>query len=395
MEKYKMSFWNYVPLGTLDMNEAIDDWLKLGMNLPMSFKYDQNKHEKKDFLAFLDLCYEKGIKVIVDDRRTDFRTYLKKGYVYSKEEYRVGIKSAIDDFGTHPAVYGFSIGDEPWNCWDIAIDGMKICNEFAPDLTHYINLLPYWENDDDPNNDGFFVATGCRTVEDYKNAVIKYIKESGAKVISYDCYAQCSYFKKEKYIDRYFINLKLFGDVARECGVELWTTLMSVAHMSLREPTEDDIRYQISTAVASGALGLAWFFMYERGWDYSFRAAPFDLFYEKTKTYEYLSRQTRTFMKVFAPKLKDYKFVWAKHYKTCYGGFEEFKFNEEITNIEYLENAEPLIITKFENDKGEPLFAVTNNSNSKPTYVRITFGKGKLAGMTKGVWYAPGQMLLW
>lgn len=395
MAEYKMSFWNYVPIGKLNALQAVNDWEKLGMNYPTSFRYDPSQHSKKEFLKFLDMCQEKGMKVIVDDVRTDFRTYLKKGYVYSKEEYRSGIQNAINDFGAHPAVFGFSIGDEPWNCWDIAIDGMKTLNEFAPHLTHYVNLLPYWKNEGDENNDGLFTATGCRTVDEYKEAVIRYIKESGAKMICYDCYAQCSYFQKEKYIDRYFTNLKLFSEAAQECGVELWTCLLSVAHMSLREPTEDDIRYQISTAVASGALGLVWFFMYERGWDYSFRNAPFDLFYEKTRTYEYLSRQTRTFMQVFAPKLKGYKFVWAKHYKTCYGGFEEFKFDDEITNIEYVENEEPLIITKFENENGEPLFAVTNNSNCNPTYVKITFGAGKFAGKTKGVWYAPGQMLLW
>lgn len=395
MANYRMNFWNYVPLGDIDANQAVNDWEKLGMNVPTSFRFDPKKHSKDDFIAFLDLCQEKGMKVIVDDARTDFRSYLQKGYVYSEEEYRRGIQDAVNDFGAHPAVFGFSIGDEPWNCWNIAIFGMKTCNELAPRLMHYVNLLPYWKNDDDPNNDCLFEATGCRTPSEYSEAVSKFIVASGAKLISYDCYAQCSYFNKEKYIDRYFLNLKIIGDAARRNGVELWTSLLSVAHMSLRPPTEDDIRYQISTAVASGAVGLSWFFMYERNWDYSFRSAPFDLFYEKTQTYEYLSRQTRTFMQVFAPKLKDCKFVWAKHFKKAYGGFEELTFDDEIVRIEYLENEEPLIITKFEKENGEPLFAVTNNSNCNPTYVKITFGVGKHAGKTQGVWYAPGQMLLW
>lgn len=50
--KYKIGFWNYVETGVLDPEKAVEDWKALGMNTPMSFEFNPEKHDKKDMLQY-------------------------------------------------------------------------------------------------------------------------------------------------------------------------------------------------------------------------------------------------------------------------------------------------------------------------------------------------------
>ncbi len=385
MARIKISGWNYVPAGQIDTTQAVDDWQDLGLNYPMSFHFDAKKHDKAEFLKGLDECHKRGMRVIVDDRRTDYLTLVKSG----EEEYRSGVREAVADFGGHPAVFGFHIGDEPQKKdLETAIKAVQICNEYAPSLSHFINLLPYWDNIDD----GFYNATGARTSEEYCEVVSDFIKRSGVKLISYDCYAQCAYFDKEHYQGKYFENLRIFQKVAKENNVELFTCLLSVGHMSLRVPTEDDIRWQLSTAIASGCVGLSWFFIYERGLDGSFRNPPINLFWKKTATYEYLATQNRTFLEYYAKVFEPFEFVWSKHYGKSFGGYESFVPDENIISINYTINPSPLQISKFEGADGRTMMVVVNLNRTEPVCLDIQLGEKFNNRRHKNRWYAPGQM---
>ncbi len=384
MAKIKITGWNYVPVGKIDTKQAVADWEDLGLNYPMSFYYNAEKHDKNELLKCLDECHERGMKVIVDDSRTDFRTLLKIG----EEAYKKGVKEAVEDFGCHPATYGFHVGDEPdATTMEQAIRAVQICNEYAPDLTHFINLLPYWA--DDP--EGFERSTGAKTADEYGAVVADFIRRSGIKMISYDCYAQCCYFDKEFFQGVYFENLRVFQKAAKETGVELYTCLLSVGHWSLRVPDEDDIRWQLSTAIASGCVGLSWFFIYERGLDGSFRNPPINLLWKKTATYEYLSTQNRTFLENYAKVFEPYEFVWSKHFGQTFGGFEEFQADENITSIGFSINPSPLQISKFENEDGKIMLVVVNLNRTEPTAPLIQFGE-RFNNRKFNRWFAPGQM---
>lgn len=387
MSKIKMSFWNYVHTGNkhIDVEKAVADWEDLGMNLPMSFHFSERRgHNKQLFIKQLDECYKRGMQVIVDDERTDFRTLEKLG----EEEFRKGVQRAVADFAFHPAVYGFHVGDEPdGNQWEIAKTAYKIVLENAPNLKHFINMLPYW-------NDGDDSFQNCLKVEDengYCEKLTKFCKETNTKILSYDYYGQCSYFEPEKYKDIYFSNLRIFSEAAKNTGADFYTTLLSVGHWSLRVPTEDDIRWQLFTAIACGAVGISWFFLYERNLDGSFRNAPIDLFWKKTQTYEYLSRQCNIAKEYYFKHFDRFEFLYAKHYYKTYGGFEEFTGDEDLKCIEFKVNPSPLIISKFKDKDGKIMFAVTNNNAKEPVSLTIHFGE-KLGNRSRYGWYAPGQM---
>ena len=62
--EYKMSFWNYAPFGATDIDSAVKEWKKAGMNYPMSFYFNHEKDNVSDMLRLLDECDKLGMKVI-------------------------------------------------------------------------------------------------------------------------------------------------------------------------------------------------------------------------------------------------------------------------------------------------------------------------------------------
>lgn len=386
MAKYSMSFWNYVSTGAIDSVQAVQDWEKLGMNLAMSFTYDYKKHKKEDLIKMLDECWSKNIKVIICDRRTDFLmlTALKM----SREDFEKGVQEAVADFGSHPATFGFHIGDEPSpEHFDDVVFVHKTVKKAAPNLTPFINLLPMWIDG------GFEEVMGCKPQE-YGRVLDKLVKAAGLEILCYDCYAQCSYFEKEKFQDVYFQNLQIFGEVARANNIPLYTSLLSVGHWSVRCPNEDDFRWQLSTATAMGVTGFAWFFIYERFLDGSFRTPPIDLFWEKTETFEWLSRQNRIFMKFIAPKLENYIWDCVKTVNMDIFNQERFKIGDfGITELKVMvnENA-PLMIARFKGESDE-LFVVVNVDRQYPTRIELAHRtNGREQKVTE--WLSPGQMLI-
>lgn len=380
MSKYKMGLWNYVQTGVIKPEAAVKDWEDLAFNLVMSFEYDSEKHDKKEFIKGLDLCAQKNIKVIVCDKRTGWSTYTKEG----EESFRYGVDEAVKDFANHPAVSGFHIGDEPSGSQMAdMIKAYKIVKSAAPHLSPFVNFLPVWEEDN-------FKDTLGVEPDGYKDLLDRVVKEAGLEMLCYDYYGQCAYFEKEKSEALYFKNLRVFGEVARENNIPLFTTLLSVGHWSLRCPTEDDIKWQISTSVAMGVTGILWFFIYERTLDGSYRLPPVDLFWERTQTFNSLSRQNRIFMRYNAPLLENTEYDQAFAVGIPYAGLPLFGGGYGIEKIERIINEKaPLILSRFKGE--EDKFVLVNADRDYPVKLRISFSEDS-DKKTYEVWMAPGQM---
>ena len=391
---FKIGFWNYVNLGTLPNDKAVSDWKELGMTLPMTFTYDPTLHKKEDMLALLDECHKAGMQVIVCDRRTNFRTLLK---TQDRASFEQGVKDAAKDFGNHPAVFGFEVGDEPstyQNGWEVAVDVYKMVAAAAPHLTPFINMYPLWAGEQ-----SFYDAMGVHTT-DYCAKNSDFMKRTGAKLISYDCYSQCSFFEKEqKYyekqegIELYFKNLNIFRQAAEENGGAYFNSILSVGHWAYREPTEDDLRWQLSTSIAHGAEGVMWFFLYERKLDGSFRRPPIDLFWNRTPLFDELARQNRIVNEYYLPLLEGYRFDKVWHYLWSYGDTPRFTGNEELTGLFHRINPVPTAISRFVNDEGKTAYVIVNLSQTEPTKINPTF-TGEKAKHNGSFWFAPGQMMI-
>lgn len=383
-QQFHMGFWNYVPTGTLD-ERAVGDWADLGMNLAMSFSYNPDIHKPDMMLSVLDECKKRGIRVIVCDSRTSYSHYLAVG----EEQFRQDLADAIRDFGNHPAVMGFHVGDEPNGEQLHAVERACILQkQLAPTLSPFVNFFPFWAASD------FESITGAGN-DKYGELLTNIVKNSGIEILSYDCYSQMAFHGREAGVGNYFYNLNLFRSVAQATGCTLWTSLLSVGHWNYSCPREDDFRWQISTSAAHGVTGILWFFIYERSLDSSYRVPPIDLFWERTETFEWLSRENRIFMKYYAEKFAKLELVKVYHYLKQYGGTAPFIYGQdEIIDFVTSSHEIPLIVSRFVNrETGRPAVVVVNNSQTEPTRFEIRLKKPYDA-VHHSDWLAPGQLHL-
>ena len=104
--KFPVGFWNYPNVSRLSANE-VERWARCGMTLTQSpfFSYETNK--KEELIPFLDEAERFGIKLIIMVTDLTYRELVLKG----EEEYRKVFNKAYEDFGKHPATFGFYVGD--------------------------------------------------------------------------------------------------------------------------------------------------------------------------------------------------------------------------------------------------------------------------------------------
>ena len=345
MERFPIGFWNYTKTGDLGP-EAVKDWADLGMTFALSPEYYEGC-DKAAMLKILDACAERDIRVIVSDHRARWWSG------DTKEACEAQFRAAYEDFGRHPAVMGFHIGDEPTTeeKFAAAARANRIQMKVAPELTPHLNFLPYWKGQEE-------TILKAPTFEDWAR---RFTAESGIKILCYDCYTQMN--PEEEGTHQYFTNLRKFAAGAEAAGIAPWTTLLSVGHFRYRVPSEDDLRWQLNTAVASGMKGILWFFVYEREPVSNYRLPPIDEFGERTETFCRLSRVNRHFLHQFG----DF-FLRAEHRGTWhtvksfgdYPLFEAGRTDDVLTDVTCPQGL-PAVVGFFSLD-GDRYAAVVNNS---------------------------------
>ena len=295
--KFPIGFWNYPNINSYGPEE-VARWTKCGMTLNQSPRFDYEKNTKEQMLALLDECERQGMKLMLCIAGIEFRDALKDIDTMRKTYIR-----AYEDFGKHPATYGFFVGDEPVGKEEnrACVEAYKIYLEISPELTPFLNFNPYYPGYED------HILGGQNFTEWGK----EFTKESGCSIICYDCYQQMN--PGTEGLDAYFLNLKMYADMANAAGIELWTTLLSTAHYRYRVPSEDDLRWQLNTAVASGCRGIQWFLFYG-GFNNNYRVAPIDEFGEETETYRYLTRVQKRFHVMHGDLLYSLKHKKAYHF---------------------------------------------------------------------------------
>lgn len=376
----ELCFWNYVKSGVLD-KKAVSDWKELGMTVAMSFEFDIAENPKSEMLEILDECQRQGIKLIICDTRTHYRTCA----ALSEDDFRKGVREAYEDFGKHPATYGFFAGDEPYiEMQEPATKALKILNEIAPELDHFINLFPFWVGDD------FKQIMGDDNRDYYYNLVDKMIKGSGVKFIGYDRYTQCldSDEDIEGGLNMYFSDLNMFRKVSKANGIPFWNTVLSTAHWVYRVPTEDDIRWQIYTSLAHGARGVMWFFVYMRSLHDNYRNSPIDCGYKRTEMFPILARQQRIFKDNFIEIFNKIELTDVYHYNKVYEGCKEFKPDGLIKAIKCRHDYNLIVSYYKEFDTDKRWVSVVNGHQRHSNQVEITLSDDR----KKSFWLAPGQM---
>ena len=378
----KFGFWNYAPFGIISNKEAVKDWVEVGSNLPMSFVYDSKKDKPNVMLELLDECEKHNLKLIISDTRTLF-TNLRS---LSKEEFRKQVKEAYKDFGHHKAVFGFYLGDEPSiKETDLFIDAAKIVLEEMPGLTPFGNLLPYFGCSD------AIAGAENKEFKIYSEVLQRILKETKLPVIGYDQYTQCfdDMTNQEAGINSYFVGLDNYFKNCKANNVPFIMSLLSVGHWSYRVPTEDDIRWQISTAFAHGARGVIWFYFYQDDKDYSYRLSPFTNYgLKKTPMFDIIAREQYLFKKTFEGQLNKMELEAVYHLGDSYD--KKFVYDEHIKEI-VTDRKFPVIISYYKEFNSEKKWvSFVNGSQKYANLLRISFTNDK----KETFWLAPGEMRL-
>ncbi len=399
--KFPLGSWNYPSITTRGAEE-VERWARCGMTVTQSFRFSYGFDDKARMLELLDECERYGIRLILCVNDLDFRAFT------NEEDYRRIFARACEDFGRHPAAYGFHVGDEPLakEEFDACATAIRIQKEMAPDLRPVINFCPWSEGYEEK-------YLGCSL----KDWAASFTESSHADLLGYDCYTQLDNALPRP--DRYFSNLRMYHEAAKASGAELWVTGLSVAHYHYRTASEDDLRWQLNTAAASGCRGFFWFFFYGDLYR-NYRDAPIDPFNEETEVYRSMARVQKIFHIKHGDLLMGLKHKATYHVGESYGGYPLFtgETHPLIRRIKSLYGA-PGLLSIFEDDKGKEYFVIVNNTPSEPDGFVFCLDKKvkkvvRLENNTEetlsaehhhdafytdleneteaGTWFAPGQM---
>ena len=412
MTRFPIGFWNYMTIADQGP-EAVQEWADAGMTLAMGPSYGPDEDELRKMRTILDAAAARDISVILCDRRADWRHLTK----YGEEAYRRDMQEAVRQIGEHPAIAGFHVGDEPDKAAFVdACRAHRIQKELAPGLTPFLNLLQW--------NLNVHRWVGFERWEDYLD---EYMRYSAADVLAYDCYSQM--LPGEVGWDMYFRNLRMFQAAAARHGVPFWPTQLAVGHWHYRCPSEEDLRWQLNTAVAHGAKGILWFFFYMRRPHDNFRLSPIDEHGRRTPTFDALARVCNSFLKGPAATIMDLTLRRVHHLGKVWGGVEALDTSAgpvgRVTaawmgqgtpaNPEFRTTAAPLIVSQFTDSRGRDHIMLVNNSLQhnawafcsirclQATIVKIGWqGREPIVARSEGDkdtvtidhWLAPGQMEL-
>lgn len=378
----KFSFWNYAPSECIYPG-AVKDWLKIGSNLPMSFIYDPRSGAKAAMLKLLDETAAAGLQMLISDTRTTFQEYQRVGAM----AFRKGVRDAYSDFGRHRATYGFFIGDEPdLESIEDYEEASRIVREEMPGLVPFGNLVAYFGGSDCMmdlgRNENFCV-----------DLVRDLLGKSKSLAIGYDQYCQCLQEgeNQEDGINLYFHNLDAMNALCKERDIPFYISLLSVGHWHQRVPTEDDIRWQMNTALAHGARGILWFYFYQPKYEPSFRNGPFyGKDFEKTAMFDAIARQQTNFNHVFLTQFNKMELVSVAHLGHFYDPAHRMSLDAYLKDVSTGRRL-PLSFSYFrEFESGKMWLCVLNLSQRLSNRVTLTFTSNN----SWTAYLGPGELAL-
>lgn len=200
----------------------------------LDFGYIWIKQDHSDMLPVLDACQRNDLLVIPFDPRVQ--------NMYADQTFRM--KSAVEDYMDHPALAAFALRDEPGVDDFPRLKKMtEACLKIAPDKMPAVNLYPNYASEN---------QLGCATYEEY---IDRYADELALDTISYDFYPLYGTPDGETWLqDNYLRNFEVVARACKRKGCDMWYFIQTLAfNHILRDPKEEDIRWQVYCAMSFGA----------------------------------------------------------------------------------------------------------------------------------------------
>lgn len=368
LAKYPIGFWSYTNLAEHGkyMDEAeVDEWADAGFTVPQSPSFDpKDPKQVAHMLKILDWARARGMKLILCDPRGNAKWVDDGGRLVVPPTYADGVRAAVAQFGDHPALFGFHVGDEPDAAMKNAFfECYRIQKDIAPNLHPFANLLPFFP--------GIEARAGTDT---WPNYLDEFHRKSSLDLLCYDCYTQM--WSGQRGWDSYFENLRLYREAALRNGLPFWTTVLSVGHYAYRCPSYDDLRWQFNTAVASGAHGLLWFFYYMRQPHANYRLSPVDEHWDRTQTYTDIRRIQKSFHRFYGDLFTRIVCTKVMFSPTAYGGGGKFMPDDLISSV--TPETVPALVSEFVDAQGRRYVMLVNLSLTESHQAGLTFPGAKV-----------------
>ena len=214
-------------------------------------------------LKALDIAEQAGVKVLI----------------YSSELFS-DTENAVRQLMNHPALFGYSLGDEP-SYKDFPALATVAEKIMAIDSEHmvYMNL--------NPNYAPAWILTentsGLSLAEAYEEYVHNFIGQVKLPMLSFDHYpVTFSGIRNE-----WWSNLEVTSREAERAGIPLWAFTLATAHDPYPVATMASLRIQLYTDLAYGVQGLQYFtYWCPEVTIWNFHEAPIDFDGNKTPVYD-------------------------------------------------------------------------------------------------------------
>ena len=233
----------------------------------------------------LDLVHAAGMKAVLYDERT-------AGYDWTNvdaDKARKNVTSLIDEIGSHPAIIGYYLRDEPPGGYFAGLEKVaSVIREKSPGKWPYINLFPNYA-------DG-----GQLQTKDYREYLDKFVETCKPPILSYDHY---TLMEGGSMRERYFENLEQMRDASVRHKIPFWNIVQATAALDFREVNAADLRFQAFTTLAYGGRGLSWFTYFSSPTG-NFRAAPIDQFGNENPSYRSMQQVNLQILKLAPTMLK-------------------------------------------------------------------------------------------
>jgi len=372
MEKdnvFPIGLWVTPPVEQITM-ERYQEIKDAGINFLTGFREFQGGEEA--IRRSLDYAQANDLKVLVRDTKLNALGMDQLGQT----------KELVSMYANHPAYMGHVFYDEPSSQEFERLAALKEeYSKHAPDGLAYVNLFPTYASLDQKGG----------TSTEY---VQKYLSIFKPKVLSYDHYPFLTKPPGSESADiteDYFYNLELIRSESVKHNVPFWLFIQTISfNLSHRDPTEEEIRWQVYTSLAYGAKGIQYFTYWtpEPAGGETFGEGMIDLQGNQTKHYGEVQRLNREVQSI-GPKLMNLTSEGVIHY-----GNEPALIAEPKLSFDPIEGiaGDPAIIGCFSDDKGRQSILAVNASfqqssvttiTVKPDIKRVTWWKNGESGESK------------
>jgi len=369
-DHFDFGFWHSLDINDCD-ETTVDDWHGAGITVPQSPRYQDTPADKGKLKWVLDACAERGMEAILLDPRTRVGGSSWDEKTPLPEDYSAGAANALREFADHAGVRGFFVRDEPpKGSLKAVCDAHRIIRELAPHTLPYINQYPYHGDID-----------GRYGFESWPAYLDRFVEESGATQLSYDCYCQMMEGPFENPL--YFQNLEYMRDASLRHDIPFWNIVLATPHFRYRAPSKDDMRWQINTSLAYGCKGIFYFTWYTP-LTCNYRDAPIDAHGERSERWYMLRDLHRDFRARFEQVYLGLKSTGVYHWPQAPAGSELLDGSGIVKSIRGDQQDGEFVVGEFIDEKQRPWVMVVNRSPRHSSQAHLTFRQEPKA------WYMLG-----